>query len=187
MSLSIALLHHPMTDKRGDVVTTSITNLDIHDLARASLTFGLQRFFLVHPVPTQRAFAEKVLAHWTEGWGSTYNVTRKEALGIVRLAPDLGEVAEELEAESPGRDARFIATSARRYPNALAFPRLREMLASEPDVPYCLVFGTGWGLHPLVFEDMDFVLEPIQGGGNWNHLSVRAAVAIILDRLCGRE
>jgi hypothetical protein len=175
-----------MTDKQGDVVTTSITNLDIHDLARASLTFGVEPFFLVHPVPTQHAFARKVLDHWTEGWGSTYNVTRKEALSIVRLAADLGEVADQLEAVHPGQIARFIATTARRHPNALTFQALRERLASEPEVPYCLVFGTGWGLHPLVFEDMDAVLEPIQGSGDWNHLSVRAAAAIILDRILGR-
>lgn len=176
-----------MTDKRGDVVTTSITNLDIHDLARASLTFGLKGVFIVHPVATQRAFVGKILTHWTEGWGSTYNTTRKDALQTVRLVADLGEVADQLEQEDEGRIARFIATSAKRHPSALTFSRLREMLAVEPEVPYCLVFGTGWGLHPMVFEDVDYVLEPIAGRGDWNHLSVRAAVAIILDRLCGRD
>lgn len=187
MSLSIALMHHPMTDKRGDVVTTSITNLDIHDLARASLTFGLKSVFLVHPIPTQRVFAEKIILHWTEGWGSTYNTNRKEALEQVRLVADLGEVVDGLEALHDGRTPRLIATSARRYPNAVSFPGLRRMIASEPEVAYCLLFGTGWGLHPMVFEDVDHVLEPVQGRGEWNHLSVRAAVAIILDRLCGRE
>lgn len=186
MSLSIVLLHHPMTDKCNDVVTTSITNFDIHDLARSAMTFGLHSYWLVHPVPTQRHFAERILRHWLEGWGSTYNATRKEALSVVRLASDLGEVAEQLEMEHPGTTARFIATSAKRYPNALTYDALRRRLDEQPEIPQCLIFGTGWGLHPLVFEEVDDILEPISGQGEWNHLSVRAAAAIILDRLRGR-
>jgi hypothetical protein len=81
-----------MTDKHNDVVTTSITNLDIHDLARSAFTFGLHSYWVVHPVPAQRRFAERILQHWLEGWGATYNVNRKEALSVVHLAAHLGEV-----------------------------------------------------------------------------------------------
>jgi len=35
-----------------------------------------------------------------------------------------------------------------------------------------------------VKDDSDYVLAPIEGKG-YNHLSVRSAVAIILDRLLG--
>ncbi len=186
MPLSIALLHHPMTDKHNDVVTTSITNLDIHDLARSAFTFGLHSYWVVHPVPAQRRFAERILQHWLEGWGATYNVNRKEALSVVHLAADLGEVADALEVEHGGIAPRFIATTAKRHSHSMPIAELRRRLDAEPNVPYCLVFGTGWGLHPMVIEEVDAVLEPITGPGAWNHLSVRAAVAIILDRLCGR-
>ena len=52
-------------------------------------------------------------------------------------------------------------------------------------VPLLLVFGTGWGLAPEVFDRGWTVLEPIRGRGVYNHLPVRAAAAIILDRLLG--
>ena len=37
-----------------------------------------------------------------------------------------------------------------------------------------------------VFDKSDYVLEPIGGGGDYNHLSVRSAASIMLDRLFGR-
>lgn len=176
-----------MTDKHGDVVTTSITNLDIHDLARLAMTYGLEAYWLAHPIPTQREFARVVLEHWLEGWGASYNPNRKEALGVVRLVADLGEVAEALEAAHPGApEPVFIATTAKRYGHSAPMAELRRRLAAEPETPFCLIFGTGWGLHPMVLQEVDMVLEPIEGAGAWNHLSVRAAAAIILDRLLGR-
>jgi hypothetical protein len=48
-----------------------------------------------------------------------------------------------------------------------------------------LVFGTGWGLTEEVLGRADDLLEPILGTGAYNHLSVRSAAAIILDRLRG--
>jgi hypothetical protein len=46
-----------------------------------------------------------------------------------------------------------------------------------------LLLGTGWGLAAEVLDRVDDVLEPIAGAGPYNHLSVRAAAAIMLDRL----
>ena len=53
--------------------------------------------------------------------------------------------------------------------------------------PFLLVFGTGWGLTEEMFDRADFALEPIKGAGDYNHLSVRAAAAIMLDRLLGER
>ena len=36
--LAIALVHHPVLDKGGAIVTTALTNLDVHDLARSART-----------------------------------------------------------------------------------------------------------------------------------------------------
>ena len=42
-----------------------------------------------------------------------------------------------------------------------------------------------WGLAPDVFETAEATLPSIRGVGEFNHLSVRSAVAITLDRLLG--
>ena len=48
-----------------------------------------------------------------------------------------------------------------------------------------MVLGTGWGLSPEVMARADLRLAPVQGPSYYNHLSVRAAAAVILDRLLG--
>ena len=53
-NLAIALLHHPVYNKLHEVVTTALTNLDLHDIARSSRTFGLDRFYIVTPSLDQR-------------------------------------------------------------------------------------------------------------------------------------
>ena len=40
--LVVALLHHPVVDRRGEVFTTTLTGLDMHDMARSSRTFGAE-------------------------------------------------------------------------------------------------------------------------------------------------
>lgn len=59
----------------------------------------------------------------------------------------------------------------------------RKLEAS--DEPHLLVFGTGWGLTPEITERADVIPEPICGPTDYNHLSVRSAAAVILDRLRG--
>lgn len=184
MSLYLALLHYPMSNKNGEVVATSITNLDIHDLARSAKTFGADGVFFVTPVPSQQWFARRIIVHWSKGVGAVYNPTRKEALELARSVDDLPAVAEAIRTET-GREVKFVATTAKQHPSAIGYAELRHRLETSED-PYCLVFGTGWGLHPSIFDQMDFVLESVRGPGEYNHLSVRAAVAIILDRLMGR-
>ena len=51
-----------------------------------------------------------------------------------------------------------------------------------------LVFGTGWGISDVFYPEVHRILAPVygpEGNGGYNHLSVRSAVAIILDRLFG--
>lgn len=185
MSLYLALVHFPVTNKKGERVATSITNLDIHDLARSAKTFGADGLYLVTPVPSQQWFARRIIIHWSKGVGAVYNPTRKEALELVRLVDNLEAAVEGIEKET-GRRPRLVATTARQRPDAVGFEELRKRIAKS-DEPVCLVFGTGWGLHQELFDRMDFVLEPVNGPGPYNHLSVRAAVAIVLDRLMGRR
>ena len=181
--LYLALLHHPVLDKNGQIVTTAVTNIDIHDIARSAATYGLRRFFVATPVRALRALSEKIIDHWESGFGSTYNVTRKEALALVTVETDLDGVLVAIERQT-GQQPTIVVTSARPTPQTIGFAALRERLA-EATEPFLLVLGTGWGLAPEVLERAHMRLEPVVGPTPYNHLSVRAAAAIILDRLCG--
>lgn len=181
MPLAIALVHFPVYNKKGKVVATSLTNLDIHDIARAARTFGVFPYFIIHSIPEMCQFAQEVLSHWIEGEGAEYNVTRKEALSMIEIAPDLGAVDRRLT-EFWGRSPRYCVTSARRFPFTLTYEEMRRKI-DEDDEPVCLLFGTGYGLVDEIMAEADYVLEPVWGPGEWNHLSVRSAASIILDRL----
>ena len=91
-SFSVALIHHPVYDKNGQVVTTAVTNLDIHDIARTARTFGADRYYVVTPVAEQQSMVNRIVSHWQEGWGATYNPKRKAALDLVSVAPSLDAV-----------------------------------------------------------------------------------------------
>jgi hypothetical protein len=183
--VSIALLHHPVFDRNRRVVATAITNLDLHDMARLARTFGLFRFYVVTPVEEQRALAERIRSHWRDGWGAGYNPDRREALELVRVEPDLDVVLADLE--SIGRQpARMVVTGAKEHPGAVSFDGLRSRILEGGD-HFLLLFGTGWGLTDEIFRRADYVLEPVRGAGDYNHLPVRAAAAIIVDRLLGQR
>jgi hypothetical protein len=181
--LYVALLHHPVFDKNGAVVTTAVTNMDVHDLARLARTFGVRAVYVATPVPTLRRLVERIIRHWETGPGAIYNHTRKEALALARLAHDLDAAIADVERET-GVIPRLVATSAREGGPRLSFGELRRRLAEDAR-PELLVFGTGWGLTEEVLGRVDDVLEPVRGRGDYNHLSVRSAAAIILDRLRG--
>jgi hypothetical protein len=179
--LYVALLHHPVLDKNGLVVTSAVTNMDVHDIARSARTYGVRGFFVATPVRTLHALVGKIIDHWETGYGSTYNSTRKDALALVRLADDLDDVIIAVERESGHRPV-LVATSARARPDRVGFDRMRRQI-DEGAEPRLLILGTGWGLAPEVIARADQVLEPIRGSSDYNHLSVRSAAAIILDRL----
>src|SRR5207249_1146582 len=140
----VALLHHPVYDKNGAVVTTAVTNMDVHDFGRLARTFGVRAFYVATPVPTLRRLVERIMRHWESGPGAAYNRTRKEALALARLANDLEAVVADIEREA-GVLPRVIATTAREGGARLSFEELRGRLRDDPR-PVLLVFGTGWGL-----------------------------------------
>lgn len=186
MNLNIALLHYPVTDKNGLTVATSITNFDIHDIARTARTYGMNRYYIVTPIESQIWLAGRIINHWQEGFGADYNPTRKEAFKNVRLKTDISEVIEDIRSKSD-RKLYLVATSAKQHPNSVSFGELRKKIKLSKNAEFCILFGTGWGLHPEIMKEVDYILEPIYGPTEYNHLSVRSAVAIILDRLVGRK
>jgi hypothetical protein len=179
----IALIHYPVYDRQEQVTATALTTLDIHDLARLSRTYGVDGFYVVTPLRSQQALARRLIDHWVRGRGAVFNPTRKEALALVRMADTMEEALQGIEREQ-GRTAQTIATTARRYTDARSYGEMAELLRRGEDNPYLILFGTGWGLIQEVVEKSNYVLEPLEGKG-YNHLSVRTAAAIILDRLLG--
>jgi hypothetical protein len=179
--LYVALVHHPVLDKRGAIVTTAVTNMDVHDIARLARTFGVPGYYVCTPVPTLQRLVHRIVLHWEDGPGAAYNETRKEALSVVRLVDDLDAAVADVERET-GVLPRLVATSARDGADRLAYETMRARLATDPR-PELLVLGTGWGLTREVLERCDDLLAPIRGTGDYNHLSVRSAASIILDRL----
>lgn len=179
--LYVVLLHHPVYDKNGEVVATAVTNMDVHDLARIGKTYGVAGVFISTPVRALRLLAEKIIDHWQKGFGAQYNETRREALSLVQTVSDLDAAILEIERKTAEQPV-LVATSAKSGEGRVSFDDLRQRLRSEK-APHLMILGTGWGLTREVIERCDLVLEPIAGVGDYNHLPVRAAAAIILDRL----
>lgn len=175
--LAVALLHHPVLDKEGGVVTSTLTNMDVHDLSRSARTYGCTDFFVVHPVAAQRELAERIVEHWTTGSSSARIPDRKDALSIVRAVPLLADAMRAL-----GDGSEVWITSAQEIGTTLSWADARRALEGAGG-PVLLVFGTSWGLAREVAAQADAVLPPLVGQGPWNHLSVRAACAVSLDRL----
>jgi len=186
--VDIALIHYPVINKGGDIIGSAVTNLDIHDIARASRTFGVDNYFVVTPYPDQQELVHEILDHWQTGYGAHYNPARRSALDRVRVTDSMDTLLA-LVTEKRGRRPLVITTSARVQEKSVSYQQVRADLASG--MPILLLFGTAHGLAPAITERADYTLLPIESRNNkskeysYNHLSVRSAVAIILDRLLG--
>lgn len=182
-NLAIALVHYPVYNKHHDVVTSALTNLDQHDIARSAKTYGLDRFYIVTPSAEQRKLAERISGHWQQGWGAGYNPDRGQALDIVRVTTSIASAVADFQ-NGFSKPVKIAVTGARQRAGSLPLVALRKLL-QETEQPYLLLLGTGWGLTEDCFASADIVLDPIIGNGAYNHLSVRSAAAIMLDRIKG--
>ena len=181
-NLFVALLHHPVYNKQGKVVTTSVANMDVHDVSRAARTYGVKRFYIVTPVAAQQNLVKSIRDHWQRGFGSSYNPSRKEAFSIMHVKSTLEEVREDIRILA-GTEAALVVTGASLRGDLVTFAELREKLSDG--APYLIILGTGWGIAEEIIAATDLRLEPVEGAGDYNHLSVRSAAAVILDRLRG--
>ena len=180
--LAVALVHFPVVGRDGQLITTTITNLDLHDMARSARTYEIEALYVVHPIEAQRTLADRIKSHWTEGGsGARRMPDRPAALELLQIIPTLDDALDALTTRH-GAPAELWTTAAQARDEIVTYAQARVRL-SEPGPPVLLVFGTGWGLAPAVLARASARLEPITGRGPWNHLSVRAACAISLDRL----
>lgn len=180
----VALLHYPVYHKDGKVMATSITNMDLHDISRTCMTYGIARYFVVNPLKSQQYFARRILRYWNEGHGREFNPSRKFAFSILDVRDTLEDAVAAVR-EAEGADPILVATDARPL-SAVTEPEQVFADAARLNRPLLVLFGTGYGIAREVIGECDCFLPPIRPGG-YNHLSVRAAVAIVLDRLIGEK
>lgn len=178
-----ALVHHPVRDRGGEVITSAITNIDVHDIARSARTYGLSGYFVVSPIGAQRLVVDRILEHWKTGAGARRTPERSQALGGVHPVLSVEEAEAAIE-RLHGLRPTLLATEARPELAArvVSFEAERARLVSA-SAPTLLLFGTAHGIHPSLLDRVERVLEPIWGPTDYNHLSVRAAAAITFDRL----
>lgn len=179
-NLSMALVHYPVLNKFGEKAAVSLTNLDIHDMSRVSRSYSLAGMYAVTPIEDQKRLADKLISHWTEGPGSKVNPDRAKALSTVQVKDSLEDVVANIERETGKRP--IIVTTSARGAGTLIPGQVRQWLEESPVL---LVFGTGHGLAPEILEMAVGSLRPIRFMDGYNHLSVRSAVAITVDRLLG--
>jgi hypothetical protein len=181
----IALIHYPVLGRDKRIVSSAVTNLDVHDISRTARTYNIKRYYVVTNLPAQQDIVRRVIKYWTEGFGLEYNPNRAEALNLVRLKSYIEEVVEEIEKEE-GSKPILVFTSAKKRENSINFEEMRKVVLNE-ERPILILFGTSWGLPNEILSMCDLVLEPVRARTDFNHLSVRAAVAIILDRIIGEN
>ena len=183
-NIYLALVHFPVYNKLREVVVSSVTTLDVHDISRVCRTYGVGTFYVLTPLKTQQELVERLVGHWLEGHGAEYNPTRKEALLKTVVKNNLDAAVKEIT-EQVGKKPRIVVTGAKEAPKSIGYTALKNEL--EQDYPTLLVFGTGWGLEKNLVQNADHALLPIEGVNGFNHLPVRGAISIILDRLLGHR
>ncbi len=179
--MAIALVHHPVLDRRGDVVTSAVTNLDIHDLARLATTYNLSRYYLVTPAAEQQLLSSRIIGHWQKGAGASYNPDRCQALDCLQVVNSFDDALADWRS-LVGSEGLAMLTGA-SHQEGVDYPQAQNLAAERP---LLLVFGTGHGLAPALYATERPCLAPVRAG-QYNHLSVRTAAAIMLDRLIGEQ
>ena len=168
--------------------------MDIHDISRSCRTFGVKGYFLVTPIIDQHELVGRILSHWETEKSKQYHPDRVEAISLIKMAKDFEEVKNRVKALHPESDGwqspEVVMTDASPLPKSVSYADYRRELADpkRSKRPMILVFGTGWGISDTFYPEVHRILAPVygpEGHGGYNHLSVRSAVAIILDRLFG--
>ena len=185
---ALVLLHHPVTNRVGELITTSVTNLDIHDLARSARTYEIDHYYLVTPIIEQKELVGRILSHWGKGRSLEWHPDRFEALSRVQCLPEFQEVKSDMVTRYPGLSIEVAMPDARPMIDQRPYSEVRARWQGEVPGIKIIVLGTGWGIAEPFYQEVHTFLDPIygpQGKAGYNHLSVRAAGAVILDRLFG--
>ncbi|MFC1837376.1 RNA methyltransferase [Thermodesulfobacteriota bacterium] len=183
--VDLALIHYPVVNKNQEIIGSAVTNLDLHDISRAAKTYGVDSFYVVTPYKDQQDLFQELLDHWLKGHGATYNSKRGEALSLVRICDDLEQLLEKVTEKWQGRPTVLATCAREKHPSIWPYSVVRQKVSEGES--FLILFGTAWGLSQEVIEAGDGILPPITSLGDYNHLSVRSAAAIVLDRLLGKR
>ena len=188
-NLSFCLIHYPVVLGEKKSGASSLTNLDIHDIARISRSYEMGSFHVVSPLQDQLRVLDEILRHWTQGPGGSGNADRAQALGLVCPAASLDEAVAHMTARH-GVRPRLVASSAVWPGKGKKQARTEPLMTPQQVLQWCsqgpvmLCLGTARGLAPEVLEQCNGLLRPVRFLG-YNHLSVRSAAAILADRILG--
>jgi len=184
-NIYIGLMHFPVYNKAGETITSGITNLDIHDISRSAMTFDVKKFYLIHPNERQREIFERILSFWKTEIAAFYNCHRVEALSVICFSRSLIDTVNMIKYQEKN-DPIIISTTAKLREKQISFDFARKLIY-DTERPVLLLFGTGNGLHEEIHMQADYVLMPVRAKAKYNHLSVRSAIAIVMDRLLSDE
>ena len=184
-NLYLGLVHYPVYNKADETITSGITNLDVHDISRSCLTYSVKKYYLIHPNQRQKEIFERLLSFWKSDVAAFYNPHRVDALTVINFAETIKDTIKLINNQE-GDDPIIITTTARHRQDQTSYEYAKKLIDTS-ERPILLLFGTGNGLHDTIHDMADYVLVPIQATAKYNFLSVRSAVAIILDRLLSEE
>ncbi len=180
VQVEVVLVHAPVINRNRETIGSAVTNLDLHDIARAGKTYGVNTYWVVTPYEEQQALIHEIVNHWRDGYGAKADTDRAQALSLIEISSDVESVIEQAR-KKYNRKPVVLVTGASCTENLLGYEEVQAQI--EAGVPVLLLFGTAWGLAPEIIAMADASLPPIRGRTSFNHLSVRSAVSIILDRL----
>lgn len=181
----LALIHYPVLNKFGDIINTSITNLDIHDIARSCCTYGIKKYFIVTPLKSQKEMLDRIMSFWNGEAALKYNPDRSKALSLIQYAVSIQESVDFVISQEK-LDPVVVSTTAVKRNDQVSFDHFKEVIFSS-NRPCLLLFGTGNGLTENLMTASDYILQPVSGYGSYNHLSVRSAAAVVMDRLLSEK
>ena len=116
-NIYIGLVHYPVYNKNSNIVATSVTNFDIHDISRTCRTYDIKKYFIITPVDAQKELTGRIINYWTEGDGIDFNKNRKEAFENTDMEDSIYTTIENIKKEE-GEIPRIITTSAKIFPNS---------------------------------------------------------------------
>ena len=177
------MIHYPVINKKDEIIGSAVTNLDLHDISRVAKTYGIDSLYIVTPYKDQQELFQELLDHWLKGHGAEYNAKRGEALSLVRICDDMDQLLARVTAKRQKRPTVLATCAREKHSVVWSYREVRQKISAGES--FLILFGTAWGLAREVIEAGDGILPPITGSGSYNHLSVRSAAAIVLDRLLG--
>ena len=181
--LDLALIHYPVINKNQERIGSAVTNLDLHDIARAAKTYGVDSLYIVTPYKDQQELFQELLDHWLHGHGAEYNSKRGEALSLVQICDDLDQLFVSVTEKWQQKPIVLSTCAQKKHSSIWSYGVVRQKIIDGES--FLILFGTAWGLAQEVIAAGDGILPPIEGPSGYNHLSVRSAAAIVLDRLLG--